>query len=190
MAGSLPLVQSSLETTLQFVATHALKAKTAQSLLEMALGIMHIHLTRLVGVRGWAESQVFWCNTHNVQVGVRMAKLVTLQLVQSVGARFMTRGLLNQEVGAPPLPDFRHTMLNVKRVKHNMRLTFIEKFFTNFEIGTSVQIRYLCFKGMSYKNESYLCDISCIQLRKTLARFRCDNSQLEVMLGASKGVPY
>ncbi len=32
---------------------------------------------------------------------------------------------------------FPHTMLNVKRVKHNMRLAFIEKFFNNrkIEIG-------------------------------------------------------
>ncbi len=29
------------------------------------------------------------------------------------------------------LPGFPHTMLNVKRVKHNMRLAFIEKLFTN-----------------------------------------------------------
>jgi hypothetical protein len=28
-------------------------------------------------------------------------------------------------------PGFPHTMLNVKRVKHNMRLAFIEKLFTN-----------------------------------------------------------
>ncbi len=35
-------------------------------------------------------------------------------------------------------PGFPHTMLNVKRVKHNMRLAFIEKLFTNQEIGTSV----------------------------------------------------
>jgi hypothetical protein len=35
-------------------------------------------------------------------------------------------------------PGFPHTMLNVKRVKHNMRLAFIEKLFTNREIGTSV----------------------------------------------------
>jgi hypothetical protein len=50
-----------------------------------------------------------------------------------------------------------------------MQLAFIEKFFTNHEIGTSVQTRYLCFKGMSYKSENYLCDISCVQLRKALA---------------------
>jgi hypothetical protein len=31
-----------------------------------------------------------------------------------------------------------HTMLNVKKVKDNMQLTFIEKFFTNREIGTRV----------------------------------------------------
>jgi hypothetical protein len=88
------------------------------------------------------------------------------------------------------LPCFPHTMLNVKRVKHNMQLAFIEKLFTNREIGTSMQTRYLRFKGMSYESESYLCDISCVQLRKALARFRCGNSQLEVVLGAWKGVPY
>jgi hypothetical protein len=81
-------------------------------------------------------------------------------------------------------------MLNVKKVKDNMQLTFIEKFFTNHEIRTNVQIRYLRFKGMSYKSESYLCDINCVQLRKVLARFWCGNTQLEVVLGAWKGVPY
>jgi hypothetical protein len=75
-------------------------------------------------------------------------------------------------------PGFPHTMLNVKRVKHNMQLAFIEKLFTNREIGTGVQTRYLRFKGMSYESKSYLCDISCVQLRKALARFRCGNSQL------------
>jgi hypothetical protein len=87
-------------------------------------------------------------------------------------------------------PGFPHTMLNVKRVKHNMWLAFIEKLFTNWQIGTSVQTRYLRFKGMSYESESYLCDISCVQLRKALAWFRCGNSQLKVVLGAWKGVPY
>jgi hypothetical protein len=43
---------------------------------------------------------------------------------------------------------------------------------------------------MLYENESYLCDISCIQLQKALVRFWCDNTQLEVVLGAWKGVPY
>jgi hypothetical protein len=70
-------------------------------------------------------------------------------------------------------------MLSVKRVKHNMQLIFIEKLFTNHEIGTNMQTRYLRFKGMSYENESYLCDINCVQLRKALAQFRCGNSQLE-----------
>jgi hypothetical protein len=68
----------------------------------------------------------------------------------------------NQEVGAPPPPSFPHTMLSVKRVKDNMQQAFIEKFFTNREIGTNVQTRYLRFKGMSYESESYLCDISCV----------------------------
>jgi hypothetical protein len=57
-----------------------------------------------------------------------------------------------------------------------MRLAFIENLFTNYEIGTNMQTRYLCFKGMSYKSENYLCDINCVQLRKALARFWCDNS--------------
>jgi hypothetical protein len=43
---------------------------------------------------------------------------------------------------------------------------------------------------MSYKSENYLCDISCVQLRKALAQFWCGNTQLEIVLGAWKGVPY
>jgi hypothetical protein len=96
----------------------------------------------------------------------------------------------NQEARAPHLPPFPHTMLNVERVKNNMWLTFIEKFFTNHEIETNVQTRYLRIKGMSYKNESYLCDIICVQLQKALAQFRCGNMQLEVVLDVWKGVPY
>ncbi len=45
---------------------------------------------------------------------------------------------INHEVGAPSPPSFPHTMLSVKRVKDNMWLTFIEKLFTNREIGTNV----------------------------------------------------
>jgi hypothetical protein len=67
-----------------------------------------------------------------------MAKLAALQLVQPVGVRFMTRGLINQEARAPLPLSFPHTMLSVKRVKDNMRLAFIEKLFTNCEIRTSV----------------------------------------------------
>jgi hypothetical protein len=89
--------------------------------LGMALRTTHIHSTRLTGVRGWAESQVRSCNAHNVWVGVRMAKLVVLQLVQLVGAKFVVGGPTNQEAGARPLPSFPHTMLSVKRVKDNMR---------------------------------------------------------------------
>jgi hypothetical protein len=81
-------------------------------------------------------------------------------------------------------------MLSLKRVKHNMRLVFIEKLFTNREIRTSTQTKYLHFKGVSYESENYLCDISCVQLRKALARFWCGNLQFEVMLSAWKGVPY
>jgi hypothetical protein len=81
-------------------------------------------------------------------------------------------------------------MLNVKRVKDNMRSTFIEKLFTNREIETSMETRYLSFKGMSYENKNYLCDINCVQLWKALVQFQCGNTQLEVVLGAWKGVPY
>jgi len=35
-----------------------------------------------------------------------------------------------------------------------------------------------------------MCDISCVQLRKALVQFRCGNTQLEVVLGVWKGVPY
>ncbi len=43
---------------------------------------------------------------------------------------------------------------------------------------------------MSYESESYLCDINYVQLWKALAWFRCGKTQLEVVLGAWKGVPY
>jgi hypothetical protein len=45
--------------------------------------------------------------------------------------------LIQSSLEMAPL-GFSHTMLNVKRVKHNMLLTFIEKLFTNREIGTNV----------------------------------------------------
>ncbi len=45
---------------------------------------------------------------------------------------------INQEAGVPPPLGFPHTMLNVKRLKANMWLAFIEKFFTNRKIGTNV----------------------------------------------------
>ncbi len=162
MAISVLLIQSSLETTPQLVATHAFQARIAQSRLETVSKTSHIHPTCQVGVRGQAESQAFWCNTHNIHVGVRMAKLATLQLGQPVSARFMKRGLINQEIWAPPLLSFPHTMLSVKKMKHNMRLAFIKKLFTNREIGISVQTRYLRFKGMLYERKNYLCDISCV----------------------------
>ncbi len=117
--------------------TCVLQAGIVQLSLGTVLETMQIHPTRLVGVRIWVESQVPWCNAHNVWVGV-------------------------QKVGAPPPLGFPHTMLNVKRVKDNMQLAFIEKLFTNREIGTSTQTQYLRFKGMSYESESYLCDISYV----------------------------
>ncbi len=67
---------------------------------------MHIHLTCLVGVRGWVKNQVLWCNAHNIRVEVWMVELATLQLMQPVGARSVMRGPTNQEAGAPPPPGF------------------------------------------------------------------------------------
>jgi hypothetical protein len=134
VVGFLPLAQSSLETTHQLVTTHALLAGTTELLLGTVPVSTHIHSTCLA------------------------------RLVQPVGGRYTTRGPINQEVGTPPPPGFPHTMLNVKRVKDNMRLVFIEKFFTKHEIGTNVQTRYLRFKGMSYESERYLCDINYVQL--------------------------
>ncbi len=116
-------------------------------------------------------------------------KMATLESAPR-GGRSTTKGPINQEVGISPPPSFPHTMLNVKKVKDNMRLAFIEKLFTNREIGTNMQTRYLRFKGMSYESERYLCDINCVQLQKALAWFRCGNTQLEAVLGAWKGVPY
>jgi hypothetical protein len=44
----------------------------------------------------------------------------------------------NHEARAPPSLGFPHTMLSVKRMKHNMQLTFIKKLFNNCKIGTNV----------------------------------------------------
>jgi len=52
VVGSLPPVQLSLETMFQPTVTHVFQARIAQSSLEMALGAMHIHPTRLVQVKG------------------------------------------------------------------------------------------------------------------------------------------
>ncbi len=69
VANFLPQTQSPLEMAPQLAATHALQVGTIQLSLGIVLGTMHIHLTHLAGVRGWTESQVLWCNTHNVRVG-------------------------------------------------------------------------------------------------------------------------
>ncbi len=156
----------------------------------MTIVSTYAYVMKMYTLTSWVESQVLWCNVHNVWVGVRMIELVALQLVQPVGARFVVGGPTNQEVGAPPPPGFPHTMLSVKKVKDNMQQAFIEKLFTNCEIGTNVLTRYLSFTGMLYESENYLCDTRCVQLRKVLARFRCGNTQLEVVLGAWKGIPY
>jgi hypothetical protein len=109
----------------------ALQATTVQPPLGTAPRTMHIHPTLPVKVRSWAENQILWCNAHYIRMGARMAELAALQLVQLVGTRSVTRGPTNQEAGAPPPPSFPHTMLSVERVKDNMQLVFVEKFFTN-----------------------------------------------------------
>jgi hypothetical protein len=79
----------------QLPTTYVLQAGTVQPPLGTILGTTHIHLTHLVGVKGKAESQVLWCNAHNVRVGVRMVKLVALQLMQLVSTRSAARGPIN-----------------------------------------------------------------------------------------------
>ncbi len=95
VARFLPPIQLPLETTPQLAMTRAFQVMTTQPPLGTILGTTHIHLTYLAGVKGWAESQILWCNAHNVQVRTKMAKLATLQLVQLVGARSTTGSLIN-----------------------------------------------------------------------------------------------
>jgi hypothetical protein len=51
VAGFLPPVQSSLETTPQLATIHAFQARTAQPPLGIVPWTTHIHLTHLTGVR-------------------------------------------------------------------------------------------------------------------------------------------
>jgi hypothetical protein len=73
--------QSPLEMAPLLASICALHVGTAQLPLGTVSGTTHIHLTRLTGVKGWVESQVLWCNAHNIQVGALLAKLATLQLM-------------------------------------------------------------------------------------------------------------
>ncbi len=81
MACFLPPIQLLLETTPQATMARALQARAAQLLLETAPRTTHIHPTHLAGVRGRVESQVFWCNAHNIRVGAQMVELIVLQLM-------------------------------------------------------------------------------------------------------------
>ncbi len=79
----------------ELATARALEVGTVQQSLGTAFGIMCIHPTYLAGVRGWVESGVLWCNVYNIQVGAWIAKMVALQLVRLVNARFATRGPTN-----------------------------------------------------------------------------------------------
>jgi hypothetical protein len=98
----------------------------------------------ITGNKCWAGSVKKWLLRNQPQEVASFLPLVQLSLEttpQPATTHVLHAGNtqpINQEVGAPPLPGFPHTMLNVKRVKDNMRLAFIGKFFTNHEIGTSV----------------------------------------------------
>jgi hypothetical protein len=61
-------------------------------------------------------------------------KMATQESAQEVAGSLLP---IQSSLKMAPL-GFPHTMLNIKRVKHNMRLAFIEKLFTNREIGISV----------------------------------------------------
>jgi hypothetical protein len=78
VVGFLPPIQSPLQTMLQPATARVLQTKTTQPPLGTALWTTHIHPTPLAGVKGWAESQVLWCNMHNIRVGARMAELAML----------------------------------------------------------------------------------------------------------------
>jgi hypothetical protein len=86
-----------------------------------------------------------WDNTHTSDSSNRGKKLgrEPNTLVQCTQR---TNGSLRS--WAPTPLGFPHIMLSVKLVKDNMQLAFIEKFFTNREIGTNIQTKYLCFKGV------------------------------------------
>jgi len=125
----------------------------------------------------------------------KIREKMAIQASTRGGGRFSTSSSIVIENNTSTCSDLCTPSAPSRFSPHNVECkkgeaAFIEKFFTNRKIKTSVQTRYLRFKGMSYKSESYLCDIKCVQLWKALARFRCGNLQLEVMLGAWKGVPY
>jgi hypothetical protein len=72
---------------------------------------------------------------------------------------------------------FPHTMLSVKRVKHNMQLAFIEKLFTNCEIGISpvsvwqfaTQGSVRCVEGVPYAERLCQgCDLGKVEDEKHL----------------------
>jgi hypothetical protein len=98
----LPLVQSSLKTAPQLATTRAFQAGTTQSPLGMVPGTTHIHPTHLAGVKGWVESQILWCNVHNVWVGAQIAKLAALQLMQLVGVRSRQEARSTRRLGPTP----------------------------------------------------------------------------------------
>jgi hypothetical protein len=120
------------------------------------------------GNKCWAKSVKKWLLRNQPQYMVGFLPLVQPSLemapqpIVTHAFHLGTTKPINQEAGAPPPPSFPHTILSVKKVKDNMWLAFIEKLFTNHEIRTSVQTRYLRFKGMSYKSKNYLCDINCV----------------------------
>jgi hypothetical protein len=61
----------------------------------MTIVSTYAYVMKMYTLTSWVESQVLWCNVHNVWVGVRMIELVALQLVQPVGARFVVGGPTN-----------------------------------------------------------------------------------------------
>jgi hypothetical protein len=120
------------------------------------------------GKKCWAGSMKQWLFKNQPQevVGflppVQPSLEMAPQPVATHALHARTTQPINQEVGVSPPPGFPHTMLNVKRVKANRRLAFIRKLFTNREIETNVQTKYLRFKYMLYESESYFCDINCV----------------------------
>jgi hypothetical protein len=79
----------------------------------------------------WAGSVKKWLFKHKPEEVA--GSLPSVQLLLETTPQLATTRALQ----APPL-GFPHTMLSVRKVKHNMQLAFIKKLFTNREIEISV----------------------------------------------------
>jgi hypothetical protein len=148
------------------------------------------------GLLDWAAFQREWLAEHqNVTWSDLVADMEDLAASQqSRPWRMGERGDAVRRVTSVGVEVPRRVLvaeeLDVVEMRESMRVRYIESFFSTLQSSgdakSSVLLRYLLFKNGAYECESYLESIECVQLRKVLARFRCGNSDLEVVLGARK----